>query len=62
MNAPGYPVPRARVAFSGGAQRTLIGAFGITPVSGEWMGTSVIGDSLAMAKAKWNWAQIEAGS
>jgi hypothetical protein len=33
VNTPGFPVPRARVAFSNGAQRTLIGSFGITPVA-----------------------------
>src|SRR5687767_6465489 len=31
VNTPGFPVPRARVAFSNGHQRTLVGAFGITP-------------------------------
>lgn len=31
VNVPGFPTPRARVAFSSGAQRALIGAFGITP-------------------------------
>ena len=35
VNAPGFPVPRARVAFSNGAQRALIGSFGITPVAGH---------------------------
>jgi len=34
VNTPGFPVPRARVAFSAGAQRTLVGTFGITPVKG----------------------------
>lgn len=32
VNTPGFPVPRARVSFGLGRQRTLIGAFGITPV------------------------------
>ncbi|MGH3586077.1 MAG: hypothetical protein ACRDQ0_07105 [Pseudonocardia sp.] len=31
VNVPGFPVPRARVAFSSGHQRALVGAFGITP-------------------------------
>lgn len=31
VNAPGFPVPRARVAFSAGAQRAFIGSFGVTP-------------------------------
>jgi hypothetical protein len=34
VNVPGFPVPRARVAFSHGAQRALVGAFGITPRMG----------------------------
>src|SRR5690349_7554538 len=35
VNAPGFPVPRARVAFASGAQRSLIGSFGITRVAEE---------------------------
>ena len=34
VNTPGFPVPRARVAFSSGAQQALIGSFGITPQTG----------------------------
>jgi hypothetical protein len=59
VNTPGFPVPRARVAFSGGAQRALIGTFGITPVKGEWTIGTTIGDSEQMARAKWAWAQNE---
>ncbi|WP_328902296.1 hypothetical protein OHR86_22405 [Streptomyces sp. NBC_00441] len=36
VNVPGFPVPRARVAFSAGAQRALVGAFGIMPATGTW--------------------------
>lgn len=36
VNVPGFPVPRARVAFSSGAQRALVGAFGIMPATGTW--------------------------
>lgn len=35
VNSAGFPVPRARVAFSSGHQRTLIGSFGVTPVMRE---------------------------
>ena len=59
VNTPGFPVPRARVAFSSGAQRALIGTFGITPVQGEWTAKTTIGDSEQMARAKWAWAQNE---
>jgi len=31
VNSAGFPAPRARVAFSNGHQRTLIGSFGVTP-------------------------------
>lgn len=36
VNVPGFPVPRARVAFSSGHQRALVGAFGIMPATGTW--------------------------
>lgn len=35
VNAPGFPVPRARVSFSNGEQRSLIGSFGVTAQRGE---------------------------
>ena len=35
VNAPGFPVPRARVAFSSGEQRALVGSFGVTARRGE---------------------------
>jgi len=57
VNAPGFPVPRARVAFSSGVQRTLIGSFGITPVAGP---EPQLRESLAQgqaARARWAWAQ-----
>lgn len=65
VNTPGFPVPRARVAFSAGHQRTLVGAFGITPVEGvevpsdippvPSMGTVSSED----ARAKWAWTTVE---
>lgn len=35
VNAAGFPIPRARVAFSNGHQRALIGTFGVVPVDGH---------------------------
>lgn len=62
VNTPGFPVPRARVAFSSGAQQTLIASFGITPVSGSWEDAtrpdaSFVGSNMDTARAKWAWAQ-----
>jgi hypothetical protein len=56
VNTPGFPVPRARVAFSSGEQRTLVASFGITPQEGTETG-SVAQDGLETARAKWAWAQ-----
>lgn len=55
VNAPGFPVPRARVAFSSGAQRSLIGSFGITPVAGEVSG-SFVKTTDVDGRARWAWA------
>lgn len=53
VNAPGFPVPRARVAFASQVQRTLIGAFAGKPVlGGKEPGTKTIND----ARARWAWA------
>lgn len=35
VNTPGFPVPRARVAFANGAQASLVGSFGVRPERGE---------------------------
>ena len=35
VNAPGFPVPRARVSFANGEQRSLVGSFGVTARRGE---------------------------
>jgi hypothetical protein len=62
VNTPGFPVPRARVHFAAGAQRALIGSFGITPVAGSleeaktsesFVLTVPDGD---LARARWAWA------
>lgn len=55
VNAPGFPVPRARVAFSSGHQRTLIGTFGITPVTGEWADASFVKTTDDSSRARWAW-------
>lgn len=55
VNAPGFPVPRARVAFSSGAQRTLVGSFGITPVAGE-VSDSFVRTTDVDGRARWAWA------
>lgn len=55
VNTAGFPVPKARVAFSNGHQRTLIGSFGITPVEGPEVAASVPSDSEG-ARARWAWA------
>lgn len=57
VNAPGFPVPRAKVAFSSGAQRALIAA-GFTPVAGEWKdGPVKTGETDDRARSLWAWAQ-----
>lgn len=65
VNAPGFPVPRARVAFSNGAQRTLIGSFGITPQNGEYTGERLfIGEQatkIRNARARWAWEMAQTG-
>ena len=62
VNAPGFPVPRARVAFSLDRQRTLI-ASGCQPVSGSYEDATAA-DAAAVktydeqtARARWAWAQ-----
>lgn len=57
VNSPGFPVPRARVAFSNGAQRTLVGTFGVQAQQGAWK-TDELGDTIkavndADAAARW---------
>lgn len=61
VNAPGFPVPRARVAFSNGAQRALIGSFGITPVRGE-VSTPFVKETDAQGRARWSWAVGQTGT
>lgn len=59
VNAPGFPVPRARVSFANGAQRSLVGSFGVTARRGEIPAptlASVLQGSVAqhtLARARW---------
>lgn len=60
VNAPGFPVPRARVAFSNGAQQALIGSFGVTAQRGEIPAPAPVvelriktGDDARTARARW---------
>lgn len=55
VNAAGFPVPRARVNFSSGHQRSLVASFGITPVAGEWEGRADAGT----AGARWAWQMAQ---
>lgn len=58
VNTPGFPVPRARVHFAAGAQRALIGSFGITPQQGDHFRdtANVIKDETDIARARLRWA------
>lgn len=66
VNAPGFPVPRARVAFSLGSQRTLIACFGITPVAGEWeeatTQSAFVKTTDVNARTRWEWAKALTGT
>jgi hypothetical protein len=56
VNVPGFPV--RRVHFAAGAQRALIGSFGISPPQGDhFMGVhKVIKDETDIARARLRWA------
>lgn len=60
VNSAGFPIPKARVAFSNGHQRTLIGTFGVQPVSGDLpeVGKKDITDA-DTARARWAWSQTK---
>lgn len=63
VNAPGFPVPRARVAFSLEQQRTLIASTGAMPVSGEVVELRIpTEDDARTARARWAWVQNEGTS
>jgi hypothetical protein len=54
VNTPGFPVPRARVSFALGSQKTLIAA-GLQPASGEWEEPEMVDVGAEQARAKWAW-------
>lgn len=57
VNSAGFPIPRAKVAFSLDAQRTLIAA-GMQPVSGE-LSLSRHREDHKDPRAAWAWAEME---
>lgn len=60
VNTPGFPVPRARVAFSNQSQTALIASTGALPVEGSGAQSVLAYPSLATvetARAKWAWAR-----
>lgn len=60
VNAPGFPVPRARVAFASGAQNSLIASTGALPVRGEVKEREAAEPLSEMdALARWAWAQTK---
>lgn len=61
VNVPGFPVPRARVAFSSGAQRALVGAFGITPRAETFpdLGKMQVNTETERARLAWALATTE---
>jgi hypothetical protein len=61
VNTPGFPVPRAKVAFGLNVQKTLI-ASGVQPVSGPYTEAEqpVMGQE-EVARARWRWAEATEG-
>jgi hypothetical protein len=64
VNSAGFPVPRARVAFSNGAQQALVGTFGITPVRGSYEDAVTAQGFVAeydpeTSRARWAWATTD---
>lgn len=57
VNTPGFPVPRARVAFSYNAQRTLIASSGIVPQEGPEPVATERTAMIERARAAWAWAE-----
>lgn len=53
VNAPGFPVPRARVSFAAGEQRSLIASFGVTATRGELELSPAPKQDLLAARARW---------
>lgn len=53
VNAPGFPIPRARVSFSLGSQLSLVGHFTIKEVEAEEKPDQSVEARSAWAKAQW---------
>lgn len=62
VNSAGFPIPKARVAFSNGHQRTLIGTFGMQPVKGDHFRDTAEVTDADTARARWAWASKGLGS
>jgi hypothetical protein len=58
VNAPGFPVPRARVSFGNGEQGALIASFGVTAQRGE-INVAVKPDKADVLAARARWAAVE---
>lgn len=57
VNTPGFPIPKAKVSFSLGEQRTLIASAGMKPqVESAADGTEGTIEASLQARAKWAWA------
>lgn len=60
VNAPGFPVPRARVAMASAQQNSLIASTGALPVRGEVSVREEVPDPVVDdAGALWAWSQTE---
>lgn len=56
VNAPGFPVTRAKVAFALEKQSALIASTGLVPVEGEYVAPIVVPRG-EVARSLWEWAQ-----
>lgn len=56
VNSAGFPIPRARVAFSAGEQRTLVGTFGLRPVPEAAPAERPVSADHKDSRAAWAWA------
>lgn len=60
VNTPGFPVPRARVAFANQTQGALIASTGMLPVEGEpelGVRPQELDRTMELARARWAWAE-----
>lgn len=52
VNSPGFPIPRARVAFARGAQQALVGSFGVQAVRGDLVAPVPVVDPVEVGRAR----------